>query len=188
MPSQEPWRATKPTHGAGLTARNDEHRASSIRSQDNRPRHDQKMNNTRNPRTPEPPKRRRPKKNTTDTDAEEAADALQQALGLLEPVIDFHKPVEGATEDDLRIYWDVRVVRGQDSPFAHVTGSSSLPMALASNTKALAPTVIQAELLEKVSRPLTAVLQTETEQQTMDELAARNGGSCLDAGAAEPLP
>jgi hypothetical protein len=148
------------------------------------------MSNAQNPGTQEPPpKRRRPKKNTTDTDTE-AVDALQQALGLLDPVIDFHKPVEGATEDDLRIYWDVRVVRGQGSAFAHVTGSSSLPMVLASNTKALAPAVVQTELLEKVSRPLTAVLQTVAEQLTMDELAARAraGKSCPDAGTAEPLP
>jgi hypothetical protein len=146
------------------------------------------MNNIQNPETQEqPPKRRRPKKKNTNTDAE-ATDALQQALGLLDPVIDFHKPVEGATEDDLRIYWDVRVVRGQGSPFAHVTGSSSLPRALASNMKALAPAVVQAELLEKVSRPLTAKLQTVAEQLTMDGLAARTGESCPDAGAGEPLP
>jgi hypothetical protein len=71
----------------------------------------------------------------------------------------------------------VRVVRGNDSPFAHVTGSSSLPNALASNMKALAPSVIQQEILEKISRPLTAVFQTDSEQQTLDEFAARNGES-----------
>jgi hypothetical protein len=177
----------KPTRGVGLTARNDEHRASPIHSKDDQPLNDQIMSNTRNPGTQEPPpKRKRPKKNTTNTDAE-AVDALQQAIGLLDPLLDFLKPVEGATEDDLRIFWDVRVVRGKGSAFAHVTGSSSLPMALASNTKALAPAVVQAELLEKVSRPLTAVLQTVAEQLTMDELDARGGESFSDAGAAEPL-
>jgi hypothetical protein len=156
--------------------------------QDNRPQHDQKMNNTRNPGTQEPPpKRKRPKKNTTNTDAE-AVDALQQALGLLEPLTDFHKAAEGATEDDLRIYWDVRVIRGKDSAFAHVTGSSSLPNALASNMKALAPAMIQLEVMEKISRPLTAVFQTEAEQQTMDELEPRNGESGPDAGAADIPP
>ena len=146
------------------------------------------MNNTQNPRTKEPPSKRRPKKNPANTGAEGAVEALQQALGLLEPLTDFHKAVEGATEDDLRIYWDVRLVRGQDSPFAHVTGSSSLPNALASNMKALAPSAIQQEVLEKISRPLTAVFQTEAEQQTMDGLAARNGESGPDAGAADIPP
>lgn len=147
------------------------------------------MNNTRNPGTQEqPPKRRSSKKNPANTDAEGAVEALQQALGLLEPLTDFHKAAEGATEDDLRIYWDVRVIRGKDSAFAHVTGSSSLPNALASNMKALAPSVIQQEIMEKISRPLTAVFQTEAEQQTMDGLAARNGESGSDFGAADIHP
>ena len=173
----------------GPAARNYEHRANSIRSQHNRPLHNQKMNNTRNPGTKEhPPKRRSSKKNPSNAGAEDGLDALQQALGLLEPLTDFHKAVEGATEDDLRIYWDVRVVRGQNSPFAHVTGSSSLPNALASNMKALAPSAIQQEIMEKISRPLTAVFQTEAEQQAMDGLAARNGESGPDAGAADIAP
>jgi hypothetical protein len=148
------------------------------------------MSNTQNPKTQEPPpKRRRPKKkNPANTDAEEGVDALQQALGLLEPVIEFHKPVESATEDDLRIYWDVRVVRGKGETFTHSQGSSSLPRALASNMKALAPALIQQEILEKISMPLTAKLQTVAEQLTMDGLAARNGESRPDAGTAGPLP
>jgi hypothetical protein len=144
------------------------------------------MSNTQNPRTKEPPSKTRPKKkNPANTDAGGAVEALQQVLGLLEPLTDFHKAVEGATEDDLRIYWDVRLVRGQSSAFAHVTGSSSLPRALASNMKALAPALIQQEILEKISMPLTAKLQTVVEQLTMADLAARNGGSGPDAWAAD---
>ena len=54
--------------------------------------------------------------------------------------------------------------------------------------KALAPAVIQLEILEKISRPLTAVFQTEVEQQALDEFAARNGKSGPDAGAADIPP
>jgi hypothetical protein len=48
--------------------------------------------------------------------------------------------------------------------------------------------MIQQEILEKISRPLTAKLQTVVEQLTMDGLAARNGESCSDPGAADITP
>lgn len=92
-------------------------------------------------------------------------------MELLQPQIDFHKAVEEATMDDLRIYWDVRVVRGQDSAFAHVKGTSTLGALLAPNRKALAPSMIQEEIIEKISMPLTATLQTEVERLTREGLA-----------------
>ena len=139
-----------------------------------------------------PPKRRHSKKSPTNTNANaaEPVEAMQQAIALLAPLLEFHKPVEGATENDFRVYWDVRVVRGQDSPFAHVTGSSTLPGVLAPKMKALAPGTIQGEVMEKISRPLMAMFQDEMERQSLEEVAATpgDGEATPDSETAEHLP
>lgn len=130
------------------------------------------------------PNRPSPGTNQAGSDAQQA-EKIRRALKLLEPLIEFHDSVEGATASDLRIYWDVRVVRAERTPFARVTGSSSLPQALAHNTRVLAPGLIQQEVRDKITTPLTALLQTEVENQTLAELAARaqeTGGKCTNCG------
>jgi hypothetical protein len=72
----------------------------------------------------------------------------------------------------LRLYWDVRIVRGRDTSFARVTGTSNLPRALACNMVAIAPTRIQRAVLEKIMEPLTAIMQTEPERQTSEGIDA----------------
>jgi len=104
---------------------------------------------------------------------------------LLKPLIDFHQPVDGATAHDLRMYWDVRILRGRDTPFTHVTGSSSLPGTFALSMLANAPSLIQKEVTDKIIIPLTAVMQGEVVRRTHAELGRENqaggpGGGTID--------
>jgi hypothetical protein len=97
----------------------------------------------------------------------------RRALALLEPLLEFHKAVEEAAEDDVRIFWDIRIVRGQDQPFAGVAGSSTLPRFLAPKMIALAPGAIQQEISEKITIPLMTTFRSQMEMQTPEGLKER---------------
>ncbi len=101
----------------------------------------------------------------------EQASQLERALALLKPVVDFHQSVEDAGENDMRLFWDVRMVRGRDIPFCHVHGSTSLPAMLAYNMRSMAPSVIQDEVNEKILRPLLSNMQRELEKTSYQEKA-----------------
>lgn len=83
----------------------------------------------------------------------------------LQTLTDFHRALEGSKNDDLRICWDVRIVRGADTPFHSVSGVSSLPGILSAKMKSLAPHLIEQEVHDKIAQPLTAVFMTEAETQ-----------------------
>ena len=110
----------------------------------------------------------------TETITKETNASLQEALNLLKPLTDFHKAVEDANEDDIRLYWDVRLVRGEDTPFCHVKGSSSMPAMLAQKMRPHAPSKIQEEINDKILKPLLSVMMTEVERMTFADLAKRN--------------
>jgi hypothetical protein len=93
--------------------------------------------------------------------AEELADRRREMKSLQ----DFSVALAGAKQDDLRIYWDVRVVRGEDTPYHHVQGTSTLPGMLSAKMKAHAPSMLQQEVMDKIAQPLTAVFMQEGELQ-----------------------
>lgn len=97
-------------------------------------------------------------------------DALQQLFGALAPLLDFHKQVADAQIDDLRMYWDVRVIRGSAEPFITVTGSSSLTGALGPKQISLASAVLQQEVMDKIATPLVAKMQDIAETYSVDVL------------------
>lgn len=97
--------------------------------------------------------------------------ALATAMALLKPMSDFHLEVEEAAQNDMRMFFDVRIVRGKDTPFCHVQGTSSLPMMLAQNMCIAATTKIQQEITDKIMEPLVAALQTEVENLSNADLA-----------------
>jgi len=132
------------------------------------------------------PKSKSSKNIPPDPDAEEAEGKVQQVMDLLGPMLDFHQSLEAAAEDDLRIHWDVRIVRGKDTPFTHVTGSSSLPKMLAYNMIANAPTRIQQEVVEKILEPLLALMQTKAEQHTFEGLERRNKADGIEEETSPP--
>ena len=86
-------------------------------------------------------------------------DALSQLLALMAPLVDFHKAVESASNDDLRLFWDVRVVRGQNEPFMTANGSSTLQGLLHGSRKTKASDFIRQEIVDKIADPLGAKIQ-----------------------------
>lgn len=122
------------------------------------------------------PHKKPSKKSPTSSEGEAALEMLHQATELLRPLMDFHQLVDSATDDDLRIFWDVRIVRGGDTQFAQTTGVSTLPRALAPKMKALAPAKIQEEVTSKILQPLIGKTQQEVERLTFEQLEAREAG------------
>lgn len=79
---------------------------------------------------------------------------LEETSEQLQPLVDFHKAMESAKEDDLRILWDIRIVRGKETLFIRNQGSSSMPGALAPKMAPLAPSNIQKDISQKITTPL----------------------------------
>lgn len=128
-------------------------------------------------------------------DAKESDQAKQilDVLNLLKPVTDFHRAVEDATQNDLRMFWDVRIVRGANTPYCHVHGSSSLPALLAENMLSQAPQEIEHEAKAKIVVPLVSFMQLEVhniltaalaEREPDDSYVSEDG--CFDDGIDEP--
>jgi hypothetical protein len=118
------------------------------------------------------------------------------ALNLLKPLTDFHRAVEGATQNDLRLFWDVRIVRGENTPYCHVHGSSSLPALLAENMRVESPERIEREATNKIVVPLVSFMQIEvTKMLFADEVLEPeptdtyfNDEVNFDDGSDEPAP
>jgi hypothetical protein len=84
--------------------------------------------------------------------------------------VDFHKSAEKSNDNDLRIYWDVRVLRGSDAPFMHTSGSSSLPGILGEKMRPNATSMIQKEVSDKIASPLVGDLQKMIEDGTFERM------------------
>lgn len=115
---------------------------------------------------PEKPDLQKQKKSPKSSTPE--ADALGSLLHMLQPLMDFHKTVEGANDNDLRMYWDVRVIRGANETFMTSVGSSSLPGALSEKLRGNASSLIQQEVYEKISVPLVGEMQTIVENGALE--------------------
>ena len=97
-------------------------------------------------------------------DARELNDRM---LEREKPLIDFHEAVEGTTENDMRIWWDVRVIRGRNTPFTQSTGTSYLPGLLSDKLKQHAIANIQQEINDKIAAPIGSAFMEETERVTI---------------------
>ena len=87
--------------------------------------------------------------------------AAEESSAQLQPIIDFHKAMESAEEDDIRMHWDIKIVRGKDTPFASVQGSTSMPRMLARKMVPLAPGNIEKEVHQKITSPLMETVLDE---------------------------
>lgn len=145
------------------------------------------MNDTQN-NTPEKPKPQVKKPAPDASDNQSALlEEIQGVLSLLKPLTDFHKKVEDAADHDFRIYWDVRLVRGKDTPFIHVHGSSTLPALLAPKMQAHAPATIESEVRDKISAPLVAAFMTELEKGNSEALARLRKAHASATGEESPM-
>lgn len=144
------------------------------------------MNTPHKPATVNPSPQGKPSKaSDPGPTLEELTKMLQEFAPSMAPLIEFHKAAENATADDLRLFWDVRVSRGRNEPFAHLTGNTPLPRILSSKLRALGPSMIETEITNKILIPLGAMVQTEVERATFERLAAEGkqpGSWAEDAG------
>lgn len=93
---------------------------------------------------------------------------------MLAPLIDFHKTAEESADSDLRIFWDVRIVRGKDTHFMHTTGSTTLPGILANGLSVnTAPIVVHQEIEDKVAKPIHLKLQQMLSDNNLGDHVAR---------------
>lgn len=145
------------------------------------------MNDTQN-NTPEKPKpqAKKPAPDASDNQSALLAE-IQRALSLFKPVTDFHKAVEDAGDDDFRIYWDVRLVRGKDTPFVHRQGSSTLSALLAPKMRPLAVGVIESEVRDKIIAPLIAAFMTELEKVNSEALSRLSKAHASATGEESPM-
>lgn len=100
-------------------------------------------------------------------------DQIQGLLDVLKPIIQFHKETVNLTANDVRLYYDVRVIRGNGQPFAHLQSSITWHEFLSPTVMALATTRIQNDLVEQIVIPLSAKIQAEVQRKTFEDLAAR---------------
>lgn len=138
--------------------------------------------------TPTQPQKKKPqqKLKTSSTPIEQQAlDVLQQAIDVIAankeaserlaereaPLRAFHEAVEEAQASDIRIFWDVRVVRGKDTPFTRSQGVTHMPGALHPRMFADVSAMIQGEISDKVAKPLVAAIMDEADKAA-DELKA----------------
>jgi hypothetical protein len=85
-------------------------------------------------------------------------DTLQEISDMLQPLIDFQDSSVSSRENDLTLYWDIKVVQGKDTLFASTKGSSAMPLALAPKMVMLVPSNIQSEISQKITTPLMVTL------------------------------
>lgn len=94
-----------------------------------------------------------------ETESKKSEDPLRALMQVMQPLIDFHGQRDEAARDDLRIFWDVRVVRGNGEMWNSVSGSSTLPSALSVARLNTLATLIQDEIESKIAAPLVSVAQ-----------------------------
>lgn len=87
-----------------------------------------------------------------------------RAIARERPLTRFHESVAAANGTDIRMYWDVRLVRGEDEAFTQVTGTSSMPGMLSDKLRGHATAQIQQEVLDKITGPLVAAFMEESER------------------------
>ena len=141
----------------------------------------------------QPPTKKTAKKkpnatSTPDSTKHKAADALsalEKAIDIINkssalnermlererPLLDFHEAIDDISDSDVRVYWDVRVVRGANTPFTRTSGVSSMPGLLSAKMKSHAPSHIEQEVLDKIAHPLVASFMEEAEVQNADNLS-----------------
>lgn len=92
---------------------------------------------------------------------------MRHLSSILEPLIEFHKAVENSSENDLRLYWDIRLVQGKDTPFTSMSGHSSFPGVLVGSALGQIPASMSREIVEKIAVPLAARLQDMTNERAI---------------------
>lgn len=134
------------------------------------------------PENPEQPKQKNLKQNLTPE-----AGVLEGLMQMLQPLVEFHKAVSDADDNDLRMFWDVRVVRGSGEIFITSSGSSSFPDALGPKQIAGAALMIQQEVHDKIAAPLVGKMQAIVEAGALSKHVKTRKVRLLDNSAPPQL-
>ncbi len=78
---------------------------------------------------------------------------------LLGGMAEFHEGVKSTHVEDVRMYWDVRLVQGDGSPLMQISGISTLSGLLHGNAITDAAGKVYQEVEEKVAKPLSQRIQ-----------------------------
>jgi hypothetical protein len=119
-------------------------------------------------------------KNNTDIDLAKSTELFNQALTALGPLLKFHEAADELTMDDVRMYWDVRVIRGSDTALAHLKGSSTLHKLIAPEMLLTTTERIELELRDKIVIPMVGIFQTEATRMVLDITAADDAARASD--------
>ena len=110
--------------------------------------------------------------NTTD---------LDEMIKRFQPLMDFEQESISSRKDNLRMLWDIRIVQGEDTPFASTKGSSSMPCALISNMVANTPGLIHREIFEKILIPLVSAVRDKIGLLTAESLRPKENAEAPPA-------
>ncbi len=105
--------------------------------------------------------------NPSPTPSTPDASLLQGILAALAPVVEFHKAVDSASDNDLRLFWDIRLVQGKDTPFTTMSGHASFPGILSGSALGQMPALLSREIVEKIAVPLNARLQDISNERAL---------------------
>lgn len=84
---------------------------------------------------------------------------MQAMQAMLAPSIAFHAAADNAGEDDVRFMFEVRIIKGKDTFFGMVSGTSTLPGLVADSQLHLAVEKVSNEMITKVVGPVSGKFQ-----------------------------
>jgi hypothetical protein len=97
---------------------------------------------------------------------------LQQKMDFHRPIAEFLRPHEDLTMNDLRFFWSVYVVRGKDTRFAYVQGSSVLRYIFADHNLINATRAAEMEIKDKILVPVVGSIQDEVTRIALKGVSA----------------
>lgn len=89
----------------------------------------------------------------------EELEAMASMKMLLGSALDFHKAVTDASDEDIRFRWTVDIIKGENTVFGRVAGSSTLPGLLSDSQMHTVTERVHAEMLSKIADPVTGKFQ-----------------------------
>lgn len=101
---------------------------------------------------------------------------LQQVTDYIRPMVEFFRPHEGMTMEDVRILWNVTIIRGANTHFASTNGSSTLNGMFAERCLPVAPEAAVMEITDKILLPLAAAVQTEANRMALEITSTEQSG------------
>lgn len=111
------------------------------------------------PKRPKTPPLKQSETSSTSAVPDATAELLASIHKILAPSLAFQSAVKDANEDDIRFRWSVEIIKGEDTPFGHVTGTSTLPGLLSDGQIHMVTEKVSAEMISKIADPVTNKFQ-----------------------------